>query len=117
MGTLGGLSAVSSRPVYPVLIRNEHGPLTRAVVVVEQGHEARVSAFVFRLERTDDLDDLESLALYSTGDKDTFSPSTLIGQRAKPAKEVMFRGEQTLRAGKHVFWLSCRLKSNAGPVA
>jgi sialidase-1 len=112
-GTLGVLTAVSSRPVHPMLIRNEHGPLTRVVVVAEQGAEARAAAFVFRLDGTDDLDDIESLALYSTGNKDEFSPSTSIGQRAKPAKEVTFRGEQTLGAGKNVFWLSCRLKPTA----
>lgn len=34
-GTVGGLVGVSSSPVHPVLIRNEHGPLTRVVVVAE----------------------------------------------------------------------------------
>ena len=29
------MTAVSSQPVHPVLLRNEHGPLTRVVVMVE----------------------------------------------------------------------------------
>jgi len=106
-------SAVTSQPVHPVLIRNEHGPLTRVVVVVENGVEARAKSFVFQLDGTDDLEDLESLTLFSTGDKDEFSPATRIGEPAKPAKEVTFRGERVLNAGKNVFWLSCQLKATA----
>ncbi|MDA1054971.1 MAG: exo-alpha-sialidase [Planctomycetota bacterium] len=108
-----GLTAVSSQPVHPVLIRNEHGPLARVVVEVAQGVEARASSFVFTLDGTDDLSDLESLALYSTGDKDEFSPATRMGELAKPAKEVTFRTERTLSAGKSVFWLSCSLNATA----
>ena len=53
-------SAVSSQPVHPVLIRNEHGPLTRVVVDVADGVEARATSFDFQLDGTDDLGDLES---------------------------------------------------------
>ena len=107
-------SAVSSQPVHPVLIRNEHGPLTRVVVEVAKGAEAGAKSFVFQLDGTDDLGDLESLTLFSTGDKEEFSSATPIGEPAKPAKEVTFRGERVLNAGKNVFWLSCRLKPTAG---
>ena len=103
-------SAVTSQPVHPVLIRNEHGPLTRVVVEIENGVEARAKSFVFQFDGTDDLGDLESLTLFSTGDKDEFSPATRIGEPSKPAKEVTFRGEHVLTAGKNVFWLSCQLK-------
>ena len=106
-------SAVSSQPVHPVLIRNEHGPLTRVVVEVAKGAEAGAKSFVFQLDGTDDLGDLESLTLFSTGDKEEFSSATPIGEPAKPAKEVTFRGERVLNAGKNVFWLSCRLKPTA----
>ncbi|MDA1055213.1 MAG: exo-alpha-sialidase [Planctomycetota bacterium] len=108
-----GLTAVSSQPVHPVLIRNESASLTRVVVMVEKGVDARTAAFVFKLDGTDDLGDLESLALYSTGDKDEFSPATPIGARAKPGEKVKFRAERTLSVGKNVFWLSCRLKPTA----
>lgn len=105
--------AVSSQPVHPVLIRNEHGPLTRVIVEVTKGEEAVARSFVFQLDGTDDLGDLESLALFSTGGKEEFSSATPIGEPAKPAKEVTFRGERVLNAGKNVFWLSCRLKPTA----
>ena len=107
------LTALSSQPVHPVLIRNEYGPMTRVVVVVTKGEEAVAKSFVFQLDGTDDLGDLESLTLFSTGDKEEFSSATSIGEPAKPAKEVTFRGESVLNAGKNVFWLSCRLKTSA----
>ncbi len=106
-------SAVSSQPVHPVLIRNEHGPMTRVVVEVATGAEAGAKSFVFQLDGTDDLGDLESLTLFSTGDKEEFSSATPIGESAKPAKEVTFRGERLLAVGRNVFWLSCRLKPTA----
>jgi len=83
------------------------------VVTVKKGVDAHTTSFVFRLDGTDDLDDLESLALYSTGDSDEFSPATPIGEPAKPASKVKFRVEQTLNVGTNVFWLSCRLKATA----
>ncbi len=107
------LNAVTSQPVHPVLIRNEQGPLTRVVVEVAKGVEAVAKSFVFQLDGTDDLGDIESLTLFSTGDKEEFSSATSIGEPAKPAKEVTFRGEHVLAAGKNVFWLSCRLKPTA----
>ncbi|MFN0129879.1 MAG: exo-alpha-sialidase [Verrucomicrobiales bacterium] len=112
-GMLAGLVGTASQPVHPVLIRNEHGPLTRVVVVAEQGTDARVEAFVFNLDGTDDLDDLESLTLVSTGDNDDFSPATPIGKPAKPSATITFRAERGLADGKNVFWLSCRLKPTA----
>ena len=68
-------TAVSSQPVHPMLIRNEHGPLTRVVVEVAKGVEAQLKSFDFTLDGTDDLGHLESLTLFSTGDKDEFSPA------------------------------------------
>lgn len=39
------LAAVSSQPVYPVLIRNDHGPITRVVVTVGKGVNAQGNYF------------------------------------------------------------------------
>lgn len=116
-----GLTATVTRPVHPVLIRNEHSPLIRVVVEVAKSKvrkriskkPARVSSLIFKLDGTDDLDDLESLTLFDTADKDEFSPNTPIGEPATPAAEITFRFDRPLRAGKNVFWLSCRLKATA----
>lgn len=108
-----GLSASTASPVHPLLIRNEHGPLLRVVVEAADPKDVRVNGFAFKLDGTDDLGDLDSLTLYSTGDKIEFASTTPFGEPVKPAVMITFRGEQMLRAGKNVFWLSCRLKATA----
>ena len=108
-----GLRAMVTRPIHPVLIRNEHGPLLRVVVEVDEGVEAQASSLIFKLDGTDDMGDLESLTLYDTGDSEAFSPTTRVGEPAMPGAEITFRLERPLRAGKNVFWLSCRLKATA----
>lgn len=107
------LTASATRPVHPILIRNEHGPLVRVVIEVDEKNDVRASALAFSLHGTDDLNDLDSLTLFSTDDKEDFSPSMAVGEPVKPAEAVTFRCEQELRPGKNVFWLSCRLKETA----
>jgi sialidase-1 len=108
-----GLTVSTTSPVHPVLIRNEHGPLLRVIVDAADPKDMRVNAVSFKLDGTDDLGDLDSLTLFSTGDRDEFSPATSFGEPAKPAAELTFRGERALSADKNVFWLSCQLKATA----
>ena len=111
-----GLTASMTQPVHPVLIRNEHGPLLRVIVDAADPKDVRVNAVSFKFDGTDDLGDLDSLTLFSTGDKEDkeeFASTTRFGEPAKPAATVTFHGERVLRAGKNVFWLSCRLKATA----
>ena len=110
---VAGVSANASAPVHPLLIRNEHGPLLRVVIDVEAKQDLGVRSLAFSLAGTDELADLDSLALYSTGDKLEFSPATPFGEQTAPAKEIVIRGEQALQPGKNVFCLSCRLKGTA----
>src|SRR5438046_618486 len=91
-----GPTASVTRPVHPVLIRNEHGPLLRIVVEVEKGVKARTSSLVFNLDGTDELGDLDSLRLYATGDKDGFSPATPVGVPVVPEATVTFPVDQPL---------------------
>lgn len=109
-----GVTAVSSQPVHPVLIRNEHGPIVRVAIEATDPQGVRVSSVSFKLDGTDNLDDIESLSLFSTGDKEEFSAATPFGNTiTTPAKDATFRGMKPLTAGKNVFWLSCRLKTSA----
>ncbi len=110
---VNGLSATLTRPIHPILIRNEHGPLLCVVVHVDSGVETQANTLAFKLDGTDDMSDLESLTLYDTDDQEAFSSTTRLGEPAMPAAEVTFRVDQPLRAGKSVFWLSCRLKATA----
>lgn len=110
---VSGVSATASAPIHPVLIRNDHGPLVRVAIDCDGQQDVRVRSLTFSLAGTDDLADLDSLALYSTGDKQGFSPAAPFGEQTAAAKEIVFRGEQPLRPGKNVFWLSCRLQDSA----
>ena len=107
------IQATSSSPIYPILLRNEHGPLVRIVVDVADATAVEVKAVEFQLEGTDEIADLESLTLFRTGDDETFSAENPFGDPAQPAATVTFRGQQTLNAGKNVLWLSARLKDTA----
>lgn len=107
------LTAAVTTPVHPLLIRNDHGPLLSVVVDVAKGVEARATSLTVTLDGTDDLNDLESLSLFTTGDSTVFSPSTPLSAPITPVPEVTFQVDQPLREGKNVFWLSCRLKGTA----
>jgi sialidase-1 len=108
----GGLEITASQRVHPVLIRNEHNPLLRLSVEAQAaGHTAGL--FLFRLSGTDDLNDIESLELFYSGDQEEFGVENRFGDLARPAKEVIFTGNQELSPGKNVFWLSVRLRATA----
>ena len=108
-----GMTSSVTRPVHPILIRNEHGPLLRINVHVEPGTQAKLSSLTFQLQGTDDLKDIESLSLFSTGEKDEFSPTTPVGARVSPSASVTYAIDQPLLEGPNHFWLSCRLNGSA----
>jgi hypothetical protein len=105
-----GIQASSSNPIHPVLIRNEYGPIVRVVVDVNDATDAKVEAVEFQLDCTDEI---ESLTLFWSGDKERFSAEIPFGDPAEPASTVEFRDQQALSLGRNVFWLSCRLKDTA----
>ena len=54
-----GLTASVTRPIHPVLIRNQHGPLLRVVVDVGEKQDVQIHSLSFSLAATDDRDDLD----------------------------------------------------------
>lgn len=108
-----GILAAVKQPVHPVLIRNEHGPLLRVEIEVGERQDIAFQGLTVSLDGTDDLHDLDSLSLYFTGDKEPFSPTNPVGDTMPPAGSITFRGNQRLRPGKNIFWLSCRLNDSA----
>jgi sialidase-1 len=108
------LAASMAQPVHSLLIRNEHNALLRVVIELKDEQDIRVKSLSFTLNGTDDVGDLDALELFFTGDKEEFAAAMAFGKPAKPAATFLFQGEQTLRTGKNVFWLSCRLKDKAG---
>src|SRR5262249_10065172 len=107
------VTVTMSRRGHPGLIRNDHNILLQIVVEVQGEKEGRLNAMHFGLDRSDAVGDLASLALFSTGDKQEFSPTGGFGKPMGPARTMTFRDDLALKRGKNVFWLSGRLKPTA----
>jgi sialidase-1 len=124
-----------TRPVYPLLIRNQHGSLLRVTIEMgklEESHsfarnDVRLTSISFTLGGADNLGDLQSLELFSTGETEELIPSprrggslrrqqttpTAVGEPVHPTAAFTIHTNLLLRPGKNVFWLSCRLKATA----
>ena len=101
------------RPVHPILIRNEHGPLLRVVIDVPAGPNIKVSSIEFSFAGTDDLRDLATVRLFATGNQDAFSTAMPLGEPIVPAPTLSIPVDRSLVEGKNVFWLSGRLQDTA----
>ena len=107
------VTVTTSRPVHPVLIRNDAGAVLQIVADVQPNKDVRLQALHVTLDGTDDVADIESLSLFATGDKQEFATAIPFGKPHDAATTVAFRGDLVLRPGKNVLWLSCRLKPTA----
>jgi sialidase-1 len=112
-GAPQGITATASQRVHPVLIRNHHNELVELVVDLKGPGPATLESVTCNLDGTDNLEDIETLEMFSTADKREFAPGTAFGAPVRPAAEVSFRGGYPLRAGTNVFWVSARLRPAA----
>ncbi len=103
------LQATVRQQVHPVLIRNEHNVLLQ-LTIDAKSDDARVTSFAFDVENADDIERLE---LFYCGDKFTTATDRPFGKVVKAAGKIEIDGEQALKDGTNVFWLSCRLKNDA----
>ncbi|MCY2968047.1 MAG: exo-alpha-sialidase, partial [Planctomycetota bacterium] len=101
------------RPVHPILIRNPHGPMLRVTIDVQAGQSIQLASMDFSLDGTDDLGDIETLQLFSTGSQQAFSPATPLGDSVAPTKTITLSIDRALVEGPNHFWLACRLKNTA----
>lgn len=106
-------AATVTKPVYPVLIRNEHGPLLRIAIDVPDGQDVSLQSLSVSTDGTDDLADIESLTLFSTGTDTAFSADDPVGDPQPAAGQIVFRVVRGLQSGQNVFWVSCRLADDA----
>ncbi len=106
------LTAVIRQRIHPVLIRNEENALL-SVTIKAPRPGLHVTSFSFTLDGTDDPADLESLALFSTGDKSTFSTESPFGKPVRATETFVVHGDRQLKPGDNVFWLSCCLRDTA----
>lgn len=105
------VSATQGQTVHPVLIRNNENPLIR--IRIDAMKSVFLHAVTFSLEGTTDLSDIDSLAVFATGDSDRFSSAISFGDRQPPAKTVSIQGNLRLDKGDNFLWLSVRLKPQA----
>ncbi|MFM7291864.1 MAG: exo-alpha-sialidase [Planctomycetia bacterium] len=108
-----GLAAQVTRPVHPILVGNEHGPLVRVAIEAGPGRKVHVSALRFSLAGTDALADIDFLRVFSTGTSQGFSAQSPLGDPVPPATDIEVPLDLDLAEGRNVFWLSCRLKDSA----
>ncbi|MGE0760889.1 MAG: hypothetical protein AB7O38_28015, partial [Pirellulaceae bacterium] len=67
--------ATTFRPVYPLLIRNDHGPMLRVTFEIPPGEAVTLHSLSVSLAGTDNLVDLDELAWFATGDREPFATS------------------------------------------
>ncbi len=120
-------NAVTKQRVHPVLIRNEYNALLQVTLEVTDS-VLQVTAFHFSFDDTDNLEDIDSLQLFYSGDrspegldqlrngtnytgaKHNYYTGSSFGNAARAKPVVTFRDMQKLQPGKHIFWLSCKLR-------
>ena len=133
MGAATKVEATAAQRVHPLLIRNDHNSLMHVVVEVGQ-QDVRATSFTFFLGRRRRSGGHRDFAPVYSGDKRPPEldktrngrsvsgdrkallaelTATPFGREAKPAAELTFRGDQALRPGTNVFWLSCKLSPTA----
>ena len=105
-------TATTSQHVRPVLIRKDHNPLLR-IQIESPGKSIFMTGFTFSLDGTDNVDDLDSLEVFATGENGGFSTTTRFGEGVRASRTLSVRGNFRLNQGANVFWLSCRLKPEA----
>ncbi|MFO0878161.1 MAG: alpha/beta hydrolase fold domain-containing protein [Gemmataceae bacterium] len=107
------VAASVTRPMHPILIRNEHGPLLRLVLEVPKGQSLQAKSLEFSFAGTDDVNDLAKVQLFSTGAKEGFSSASPLGEPLAPAASIRVQVNRPLVEGRNVFWLSGQLKPTA----
>lgn len=108
----GPVTAHVEHAVHPVLIGREWSEIGKLVVEIPKGESSELTSITISLAGTTNLADLESVGVFR-GSAKAFEPKEPFGEPASPAERVRIAGQAKLAAGANVFWLACRLKSEA----
>lgn len=100
--------------VAPAFIRNQDNNILCIKIKNPADQEITVSAITLSLKGTDNLKDIKSLRLYTTGASPVFRPDVIFGKTAEAAASITFKGQQTLFPGDNYFWASVTLVPTAG---
>lgn len=107
------LIAIVRRPSHPVLMRNVEDPVLKIGIELPEQRDISVKSFRFSLKGTTDLRDISSLQLYSTADREDFSPDTEPVDLLIPDNTIEFGCELPLKTGRNFFWLAVTLNPKA----
>jgi sialidase-1 len=116
-------SVTVAQDTTPVLVGNACNPVLNVQVKVE-GNIGSLSVAQMRIttKGSDDLDDIESIEVVSTGARETVDwrsagtwrlNAATLGRAQKPAAEMTFAGEVPLLSGVNRLWVSMKLKPGA----
>lgn len=104
-----GIKVAVSKTVEPVLIGKTENSLLSIQVYNPTKQEITVQSIALSLVGTTNPQDIETIRIYFTGNSDEFIPHVLFGKTEKPGKQLVFKGEQTLRPGNNYFWAAVHI--------
>ncbi len=112
--SLNGISADNYNE-YFVKPGSENQDILRVVVETEGvTSPIHVSSITVDVSMSDDLNDISSLAMFSTGMSPEFGTDEIFGEEQAPGSgTVTFTGDITLNPGNNYLWLACNVAQNA----
>lgn len=126
MATFSGCKSVGSKKrspltLYqtqhqiPILINKEDNPVLSMCIENTAGDKTfLLKEIKVTLNGTTRIEDMEQVKIYFCGPDSSFSSANRFGLPADPAPELVFRDEVKLKRGKNYFWLSVKLRTDAG---
>ena len=97
----------------PVLINKEANEILKIRVTKYDGFPLTVEKLKISTVGTTDLNDLESISVFYTADKERFSTESIFAKSSSLSDEMIFEGKQTIEKDTSFFWLSYKLKKSA----
>ena len=97
----------------PVLINKEANEILKIRVTKYDGFPLTVEKLKISTVGTTDLNDLESISVFYTADKERFSTESIFAKSSSLLDEMIFEGKQTIEKDTNYFWLSYKLKKSA----
>ncbi|WP_345232306.1 sialidase family protein [Olivibacter ginsenosidimutans] len=99
----------------PVLTGKANNPLLRIKVSVPPGQKAKLTAFKLDVTGTTDLSDIAAIRVFYFG-QDSLAGTMynikrpVFGTAESAESQTLIRGNQSLAAGDHYFWISVQLR-------
>ncbi|MCG8309174.1 MAG: exo-alpha-sialidase [Cytophagales bacterium] len=103
----------ASQRQVPVLTGKEANEILKLEVVRTDNLPAVVERIRISSEGTTSLEDLESVSVFYTGDKERFSTDVTFSTADSPLNEMVFKGNQPIEHDTSYFWVSYKLKAQA----